>query len=212
MNEVPHFVARESELAEIHESLCRPSARSTVVVHGLGGMGKTQLAIEYATRHRDDYDAVFWFNIKDETAMKQSFVRAARRIAGEHPSVMTVGDTANDEDLHILITKVKGWLDRAKNTNWLLIYDNYDNPKMLDNPSPTAVDIRPFLPDAYHGSVLITTRVSNIGIGRPVRVKQLENDIDSLSILTDASRRDDLAKGNYSLCSGPGDVLMQCRS
>ena len=50
-----HFVAREEELAWIHQKLCEQPGRCTVVVHGLGGMGKTQLAIAYMKRHRNDY-------------------------------------------------------------------------------------------------------------------------------------------------------------
>jgi AAA+ ATPase superfamily predicted ATPase len=57
--EIQHFVARNQELAEIHEKLKRDGSRRVVVLHGLGGMGKTQLAIEYTKQHKDNYSAIF---------------------------------------------------------------------------------------------------------------------------------------------------------
>src|SRR5436189_596248 len=51
--EAAQFVARERELVEMHKLLYGHSTRSTVVLHGLGGMGKTQLAIEFARKHKE---------------------------------------------------------------------------------------------------------------------------------------------------------------
>jgi len=61
-------VARE----KIHRTLRGDGSRRAVVLHGLGGFGKTQLAIAYAEPHRDNYSAVFLLNIKDEDSPKQS--------------------------------------------------------------------------------------------------------------------------------------------
>jgi ATP/maltotriose-dependent transcriptional regulator MalT len=76
--EIEHFVAREEELAEMHRTLCGDGSRRTVVLYGLGGIGKTQLAIAYAKQYRDKYSAVFWLNIRDEDSLKQSFAKAAK--------------------------------------------------------------------------------------------------------------------------------------
>jgi hypothetical protein len=61
--DVEHFVARETELAEMHRALSGDGSRRTVVLHGLGGIGKTQLSVAYAKRHKDSYSAIFWLNI-----------------------------------------------------------------------------------------------------------------------------------------------------
>jgi ATP/maltotriose-dependent transcriptional regulator MalT len=61
---VDHFVGRSEELDAIHQELQHDGTRKTAVVHGLGGMGKTQLALAYAQRHRDEYSAVFWVNTR----------------------------------------------------------------------------------------------------------------------------------------------------
>jgi isopentenyl phosphate kinase len=81
VSHVDHFVGRRQELDAIHRELQRDGPRKTVVVHGLGGMGKTQLALAYAQRHRDEYSAVLWVNSKDVDA-------AARRIYRDHPSLV----------------------------------------------------------------------------------------------------------------------------
>ena len=65
-------MAREEELAEMHRKLNGDGSRRIIVLHGLGGIGKTQLTVAYAKRHKDSYSAVFWLNIKDEDSLKQS--------------------------------------------------------------------------------------------------------------------------------------------
>jgi AAA+ ATPase superfamily predicted ATPase len=60
--EAAQFVAREKELLKMHELLHSHSNRACVVLHGLGGIGKTQLAIKYIKRHKEKYTAIFWLN------------------------------------------------------------------------------------------------------------------------------------------------------
>ena len=78
VSDVEYFVARENELTKIHETLEGDRSRRAVVLHGLGGIGKTQLSIAYAKRHKDNYSVIFWLNIKDEDSLKQSFVKLAK--------------------------------------------------------------------------------------------------------------------------------------
>jgi hypothetical protein len=81
VSEVEHFVGRKKELAEIHRVLSSNGSRQVVVLHGLGGIGKTQLSITYAKRHKDDYSGIFWLNIKDKDSLKQCFVKVAKQIS-----------------------------------------------------------------------------------------------------------------------------------
>ena len=85
VSEIEHFVAREEEIAEMHKTLSSDGIRRTIVLHGLGGIGKTSLSCQYAKRHKDHYSAIFWLNIKDEDSLKQSFVKVAKQILREHP-------------------------------------------------------------------------------------------------------------------------------
>ncbi|KAN0069133.1 HET domain containing protein [Elaphomyces granulatus] len=187
--DIEHFVAREEELAEIHVSLRGDGSRRTVVLHGLGGIGKTQITIAYAKRYRNNYSAVFWLNIKDEATLKQSFAKAAKQILREHPSAIQLSSVDIKENFEEVIDAVKAWLSLPKNTRWLMIYDNYDNPKSAGNTDPAAVDIRRFLPESYQGSIIITTRSSEVKVGHPIRIRKLEDVRDSVRIL---SRREGL--------------------
>ncbi|KAI1108081.1 kinesin light chain [Nemania sp. NC0429] len=188
--EIEHFVAREQELTEMRDALRSDGSRRAVVLHGLGGMGKTQLAIAYAKRHRDRYSAVFWLNIKDESSLKQSFTRIAKQIRRRHPSVSGLGSAMLDNNLDEIIDAVKAWLSLPNNTRWLLIYDNYDNPRIPGHANPDAIDIKEYLPDAYQGSVIITTRSSQVKIGHGIRMQKMQNLEDSLEILSTTSKRE----------------------
>lgn len=195
VSRVEHFVGREENITKVCEALQYDGSRKTAVVHGLGGMGKTQLALAYEKRHRDDYSAVFWVNSKDVDTLKQGYAAAARRIYREHPSLVHLKAVAEGSDLNEAAEAVKRWLSSAGNDRWLVIYDNYDTPKLPGHDEPGTFDIRPFLPKADQGSILITTRSSQLQLGRPVAVKKLRDIEQSLEILSQTSRRDRLSLG-----------------
>ncbi|PSN62353.1 hypothetical protein BS50DRAFT_679778 [Corynespora cassiicola Philippines] len=69
--------------------------------------------------------------------------------------------------LDAVVAAVKQWLDHRKNTRWLMVFD--DNPKLANIPNPTAVDIRQFIPNAYHGSIIVTTRSSQVVMGHHIQ-------------------------------------------
>lgn len=197
--EIDHFVARQEELDEMHQSLSNGSGRRAVTLHGLGGIGKTQLAIAYAKAHRDDYSAILWLNIKDEVSVKQSYSKIARRIHQEHPSASQLGEITDDIQLDTAVSAVKRWLGQAKNTRWLLVFDNYDTPKVPGQTGRSVVDIQQFLPEAHHGSVVVTTRSSKVNVGRRLQVGKIKDVQDSLQILSNASRRSGVMGGQSNL-------------
>jgi hypothetical protein len=178
----------------MHRTLSNGS-RCTVVLQGLGGIGKTQLTVAYAKRHRDSYSAIFWMNIKDKDSLKQSFTKVARQILLEHPSASRLSSVDIKENFDEVMDAVKAWLSLPNNTRWLMIYDNYDNPKLPGNTDPAALDIRKFLPESYQGSIIITTRSLQVKIGHPIRIRKLEDVRDSLEILSNVSRREGLING-----------------
>ncbi|KAF3763155.1 hypothetical protein M406DRAFT_108502 [Cryphonectria parasitica EP155] len=148
--ETQHFVAREKELAEMREKLVSDGSRRVVVLHGLGGIGKTQTAV---TR------------------------LSAIDLQQDHKQVTEA---------------VKSWLSLPGNTRWLMIFDNLDNPKATYSNADTGIDINCFLPEAYQGSVIITTRLSLIDLGWSIRMRKLELADDSLEILSNTSGRGSL--------------------
>ncbi|KAH9205013.1 putative vegetative incompatibility protein HET-E-1 [Leptodontidium sp. 2 PMI_412] len=195
VSDVEYFVAREDELSKIHQTLKGDGSRRAVVLHGLGEIGKTQLSIAYAKRHKDNYSAIFWLNIKDEDSLKQSFAKLAKQISREHPSAIPVSNLETNQNLDEVVGSVKSWLSLPNNTRWLMIYGNYDTPKLSGRTDPAAVDIRKFLPESYQGSIIITTRSSEVRIGHPIQIRKLGNVDDSLEILSTVSRRQELITG-----------------
>jgi hypothetical protein len=181
----------------MHKALSGDGSRLTVVLHGLGGIGKTQLTVAYAKRHKGSYSAIFWLNIKDEYSLKQSFAKVARQILREHPSASRLSSVDMKNDLDEVIDAVKSWLSLPSNTRWLLIYDNYDNPKLPGITDPAALDIRKFFPESYQGSIIITTRLSQVKIGHRIHITKLQNMRDSLEILSHTSSREGLINSEH---------------
>lgn len=192
--------ARQEELFQIHKILAGANGRRIVVLHGLGGIGKTQLAATYAKYHRADYSDIFWLNLKDENSAKQSYARIAGQILQAHPSASQLSAIIAEGDINERVMAAKRWLNHPQNTQWLIICDDYDNPKFQGNPDPAAVDIHRFLPDVYHGSIIIITRSSRVDIGSCIHVRELRDIRDSLQILSDASRREGVMDGENFLC------------
>jgi hypothetical protein len=193
--EAIQFVAREKELSKMHELLQDYSSRSCVILHGLGGMGKTQLAITYARRHKEKYTAIFWLNANDEDSLKLSFRDVAQQVLRHHPSTSGLSSVDQDKDLDQAVSAVKGWLDLPQNARWLMIYDNFDNPKTSGNPDNSAVDIRQFLPRSDHGSIIITTRSSQVRQGIRIHVQKLPDVREGLEIMSNMSGRKGIEKG-----------------
>ncbi|KAI6080082.1 hypothetical protein F4821DRAFT_104114 [Hypoxylon rubiginosum] len=221
VTDVPRFVAREDELKQMHEILGKGGERRTVILHGLGGMGKTQLAREYIKRHRIQFSAAIWLNARDVASLQQSFMQAAQQIHRQYPSVIYVGNAVQNRDVDEGVEAVKRWLEEPANTRWIVVYDNYDNPKfgvtkdihrrsnrdasgtMLaeerdqtvaqdEDLTQRAFDIRPFLPGTYHGAVIITTRSSEVKLGAHIKIVKLADLKSSLEILASTSHRQEL--------------------
>ncbi|KAF9872076.1 hypothetical protein CkaCkLH20_10413 [Colletotrichum karsti] len=209
VHSVETFISRETELMRMHELLKGPRDRRIVVLHGLGGMGKTQKAVQYAKRHREEYSAVIWLNAKDVTSLQQTFHRAARRILSEHPSVAYLQTATSNQDLNRSVEAVLKWLNEKGNDRWLIVYDNYDAVKFDGDDSSSQMtvkdetrtgpdanetdsnsyDIRPYIPEAFHGAI-ITTRSSTVDLGHLIRLPKLEDVNDSLAILASTSQRE----------------------
>ena len=79
----PVFYGRETELSEVELKLARQSPKyqtASVAIYGLGGVGKTQVALHYAWNHLNDFDVVLWFNADTEKNLQSSFGDAAVRL------------------------------------------------------------------------------------------------------------------------------------
>jgi hypothetical protein len=176
------FIGRGYELDEIANVLKtdhKVQKQQRLVLGGMGGIGKTQLAIAYAESGRGSYSSVFWFNSVSEAALKGSF----RSIAG---LIFDVEDPRVLEDREI-VRRIHQWLCTPKNTEWLLIFDNYDDPDQFR--------IDQYYPPASHGAIVVTTRRPDLVAGTPLHVKPFQNVEDSLAILQTRSKRNDIQSG-----------------
>ncbi len=157
------FVDRPSDTVELEHALLpqRHNRRQKIfVLYGLGGIGKTQLAIDFARRHYRRFSSVFWLNGSSEESLKQSIANCATRIPKGQISEKSRNYVSSGEgNIDTVVTEVMDWLRRPDNTEWLLIFDNVDQDYQQHNPEPGAYNISRYLP-SDHGSFLITTRLS----------------------------------------------------
>ena len=144
----PHFTGREEILKEIHNNFQTGqtvSLRQTVA--GLGGVGKTQTAIEYAYRYAGDYNDIWWVNA--ENGPQEAYRKFAKSKA-LLPALEEAG-------WPVVLEAVKNWFDQ--NERFLFIYDNAEDFDLLDGCLPR-----------FNGHVLVTTRQDHSPLGKPVDI------------------------------------------
>jgi hypothetical protein len=185
------FVGRTTELEQLRTWLTpRLGHQNVVALVGLGGMGKTQLSIHFAKKFVGIYSSVFWLNAKDESTVKTGLAALAAQVVENNSISLTMTDPQEEERM---VQQARQWLSRPNNDKWLVVYDNYDDPRLPG--IPTGYDIRGFFPHRAQGSILITTRSPRITFARQLRLGKLDVD-QSLTIL--ATRSDRTIKGEGS--------------
>lgn len=86
----PHFHFREEVFEELHTHLMSGRPRNeyrAAGLHGIGGVGKTQVALEFAHRYSNEYDAIFWINAETEAKLTESLYSYARMVENDTPVV-----------------------------------------------------------------------------------------------------------------------------
>jgi hypothetical protein len=133
------------------------------VLHGLGGMGKTQLAVEFARRHHGRFSSVFWLDGRSEDTLRRSIASHAGKIPpGQIAETSRMYAADSGADVNVVVKDVLAWLARPDNTAWLLILDNVDREYKTQDGGPDAYDVTRYLSGADHGSVLVTTRLARL--------------------------------------------------
>ncbi|CAG8083911.1 unnamed protein product [Penicillium salamii] len=163
----PDFVSRDTLLQQIHEK--SSVAGSRIVLVGLGGVGKSQLAIEYSYHVRSQSPAtwVFWVHASNEARFEQSFRDIAEQIK-----------IPGRQDPKVNIFKlVENCLRDENRGKWLLVLDNVDNDQLLcsfsvagkEDPisSRTNGSTKPlleYIPRSLNGSIVITSRTRDVAL------------------------------------------------
>lgn len=188
--EIENFVGRKNDLIRVRKAFYGgKSRRKIVLLHGLGGIGKTQLAVAFVKKYRDAFSAVFWLNGKSEDTLKQSFASMAERLHEEHPLSALLRMAAKEKDVNQVLKSIKEWLSIRGNTRWIMVFDNVDNPKFPDINDPQAYNIQGYFPEVDQGSILITTRSSCLKIGEVISVRKLLDTQKNVTILASTSGR-----------------------
>ena len=192
------FVGRENELCSIRKGLIDgESARKIIVLHGLGGIGKTQLALYFVRTYKDTFSAIFWLNGNSIETLEQSFVDIATNLVEEYSSLPRLKTALENSDTESIIQHVKKWLSTRLNTRWLLVFDSVDNPKLPDYDASDAINLQRYLPSSDHGSILVTTRSSSLQLGDMIQVRKLVHTEESIEILQSMSGRTEMHAGEH---------------
>ncbi|KAI1119701.1 hypothetical protein F5Y10DRAFT_291536 [Nemania abortiva] len=173
----PDFHGRKEILNQLEAHLViSKNVRSSIAISGLGGVGKTQIALKYIYDHFDQFQAILWMQSDTHQKLAQSYINAAKSLELEHE------DSQRDADA--VATVLKDWLSKTTD-HWLIVFDNADDLSVL----------KPFWPIGHRGCIIITSRdpaaarVANAGIDVPP-FSSTEGETFFVSLLT---RRSDSA-------------------
>lgn len=152
-----YFTGREAYLAQISQYF-EAGESLPVCISGLGGMGKTQLALAYAYRHYNSkkYRAALWVNAAEEATIEASYRSIAEEL--DLPE-------QNEQKIRHVVGAVRRWL--GEHTGWLLVMDNADDLYLA----------RAYFPAIVQGHILLTTRSEIIDIrAQKVELEHMEPD------------------------------------
>lgn len=179
---VGKFVERDAEMQQLEQLLVNTPTiterrRVVVVLHGLGGIGKTQLAVEFARKHHHRFSSVFWIDGASEASLKQSFASIMQTL----PRDELTADGAemlkqSTIDVSVAVRECLRWLSLATNKHWLLIFDNVDRD-YYDKDDVQAYNVKMYFPSTDSGSILITSRLvslQKLGLGLKVGMVKIE--------------------------------------
>lgn len=158
----PDFTGREIMLQMLNDALVTKSQVSVLpqTLHGFGGVGKTQLAVEYVYRYVAQYDLIWWIPAEQPTVVLSSLARLGSRL-----------DVQESEDVQQTVATVLDAL-AATRLRWLLVFDNANQPEQLTRFVPAA-----------GGHVIITSRNHEWSqVGNAIEVDVFER-VESVELL-----------------------------
>jgi tetratricopeptide (TPR) repeat protein len=172
----PNFTGREDLLEQLGKRLTAGGTTAVLpsTLHGMGGIGKTQIATEYIYRHLDDYDLIWWIEAARQTQIRASLTELARQLG-------LPGAT----DANTAVRAVREALRTGRPfRRWLLVFDAADSP----------TEVRSFFPTNGPGAVLITSRNTDwAGVARPLELAVFKRE-ESIELLRKRGPEIDIAE------------------
>ena len=170
------FVGRETEISELQLRLENKRRALTIAIYGVGGVGKTQICLEFCYRYQNNYSSVFWIDASTKAAIELCYLKImqelvwgqARHAPGGNPDYDQIARdfrivglldpkgrlvAKSEEAILRVVSSFKVWLSKEVNQEWLLILDSHDN---LDFP------LLEYLPACPWGTYIITSRSPRI--------------------------------------------------
>ncbi len=161
----PNFTGRVELLDQLGKRLTAGGTTAVLpsALHGMGGIGKTQMATEYIYRHLQDYDLIWWVEAAHPTRIRAGFTELARQLG------LPGGSEANTA-----VPAVREALRTGRPfRRWLLVFDAAESPDA----------VRPFFPANGPGEILITSRNPDwAGVARPLELAVFKRD-ESIELL-----------------------------
>ena len=119
----PVFVDREEDLAQLDMTMSQEPPGSPPVVHGLGGTGKSTLALHFAHRNRDRYNPIWWIPADSPTSVTTGLAELAARL---NPYESLTAKTSAEGAAWAI-----SWLQAHR--GWLLVFDDVDSPRSIES-------------------------------------------------------------------------------
>ncbi len=167
----PFFTGREELMPRLHTLLRQEKAAAltqSLVLSGLGGIGKTQMAVEYAYRYSQQYASIFWLNAETTESILSSYAVLATLL--DLPE-------QQESDQQKVVAAVNRWLTAHR--DWLLIVDNVEEHERIAS----------VLPSSPEGCLLFTTRRQSLGmLAYPLEVERMSQE-EGIRFLLHRSRR-----------------------
>jgi len=200
----PDFIDREIMINDFKREVeTGKHAGGVVVLYGTGGVGKTQIALEYVYRYHAEYSSVFWVNAASKQTTHLGFTTIMQQLIdhqaelSDTPDYTHIGqllkmtgklDSAGKftlqqhaDDMHV-IDAVKRWFTGKSNSKWLLVLDNLDDLESFK--------LNDYIPSCVHGTVIITSRRPESAQGgrRGFEIQEMQ-EYEAKSLLLKSAKR-----------------------
>lgn len=148
------FVGRQKEIADLEDMIIERQGPGKIAISGLGGVGKTHVALElaYRVRERDAECSVFWIPCTGPEIIEQTYMNIAQMLGMQDVKPAEVKE------------QVKEYLSHKSDLKWLLIFDNADDMDMWTQGSKSAPALKDLMPRTEQGRIIFTTRNRKLAV------------------------------------------------